>query len=322
MPLPPLAFGHADSALTSDLVTASETMAKIVPSMKLSPAAKSKDFRTRVATCAIGDVRFLAHAATPCRMEVEESKGWHLIAPYIGTASLQCDGKVFDLRSGVSSLLLPNMRRSTERAPSSVTIASIDSRRLQETMATMSGRTGEITELAERPITLHFDGKIDLFRSFLKICSLIDATRGPAGLGEILGVDDMIYRWITVALESAEHPENQGMKGSAASSLDPVCDLIRSTHDRPLTLSEMEEASCLSARALQYAFKERFGCSPMEWQRRERMLTAQQRLMNLGVDETITQVAHAMGFSSSAAFATLYKRYFGEMPSETVAQFR
>lgn len=322
MPLPPLAFGHADCALTSDLVDASEMMATIVPSMKLSPAAKSKDFRTRVATCAIGDVRFLAHAATPCKMEVEESKGCHLVAPYIGSASLRCDEKTFDLRSGISALLLPNMRRSTERAPSSVTIGSIDSRRLQETMATMSGRTGEVTELVERPITLRFDGKRGLFPSFLKICSLIDATRGPAGLGQILGVDDMIYRWITAALEYGQNAENSKMKASAFSSLDPVCDLIRSTQARPLTLTEMEDASGLSARALQYTFKERFGCSPMEWQRRERMLTAQQRLMNLGVEETITQVAHAMGFSSSAAFATLYKRYFGETPSETVAHFR
>lgn len=33
-------------------------------------------------------------------------------------------------------------------------------------------------------------------------------------------------------------------------------------------------------------------------------------------------IAPRLGFSSSAAFATLYKRYFGERPSETVAQFR
>jgi len=84
-----------------------------------------------------------------------------------------------------------------------------------------------------------------------------------------------------------------------------------------LTLTEIEIATGLSSRALQYAFKARFGISPMEWQRRERMVMARTRLMQAAPTETITEVAHSMGFSSSSAFATLYKRYLGELPSET-----
>lgn len=144
MPLPPLAFGQGDATITSNLLAASETMAQIVPSMKLAPSVAAKNFRAKVATCAIGDVRLLAHAATACRMEVDESRGWHLIAPYVGKASLRCDGRSFELQSGASALLMPNMQRSTERAPSSVVIASIDIGRLQKTMTVMSGHTESV----------------------------------------------------------------------------------------------------------------------------------------------------------------------------------
>jgi len=80
----------------------------------------------------------------------------------------------------------------------------------------------------------------------------------------------------------------------------------------------MEMASGLSARALQYAFKARFGCSPMAWQRRERMLKARQLLLANAHSQSITNLAYDMGFSSASAFSTLYKLHFDETPSETL----
>jgi AraC-like DNA-binding protein len=113
-------------------------------------------------------------------------------------------------------------------------------------------------------------------------------------------------------------PENQTGSGDVEQHrLDAVCDLVGSAFERPFTLTEMEAISGLSARALQYGFKARFGCSPMEWQRRERIRLARNRLMFAAPGETITQIAYAMGFASSAAFAAQYRRYFGETPSQT-----
>ena len=77
---------------------------------------------------------------------------------------------------------------------------------------------------------------------------------------------------------------------------------------------EMELLSGLSARTLQYAFRSKFGVTPTQWQRRERMLLAQ-RLLCDNPNVSITQLAHDMGLSSVAAFSTLYKRHFGEPPS-------
>ncbi len=322
MLLPPLAFGNDNAKITEDLAEASETIARIVPSMRLTPASSEQGFRTRISSCSIGGVRMVANAATVCRMDVEESRGWHLILPLIGKAALHSDGRKFDLHSGASAMLMPNMKRFGERTPSSVMIAAIDIARLQAVMATVAGHATDPVQMEERPLLLIMQGNPALFRSFLHLCSLIDATRPADGLGETLGLDDLLYRWIGSALSMGGGEASRRVRRSAPALLDGVCDLVRSTTHRPLTLTEMAESADLSVRALQYAFKTRFGCSPMEWQRRERILMAHARLSNLAAEETVTSVAHSMGFSSSAAFATLYKRQFGESPSQTVQRYR
>jgi len=91
---------------------------------------------------------------------------------------------------------------------------------------------------------------------------------------------------------------------------------------RPLTLTEMENASALSARSLQYSFMRRFGCSPMQWQQRERMIRVRERLFLLPPDATITELAYEMGFSTLSALTTLYKWHFGETPIQTIASAR
>lgn len=158
----------------------------------------------------------------------------------------------------------------------------------------------------------------EIFPAFQHLCGLIETVSGNPNYARILGIEDAIHRWVVHALgvlprDAEASPPDFGNRHR----LDIICDLVRSTHERPLTLTEMESLSGLSARALQYAFNARFGCSPMEWQRRERMHLARRRLMFPVPGETITDIAYAMGFSSSAAFAAQYRRYFGETPSGT-----
>lgn len=177
------------------------------------------------------------------------------------------------------------------------------------------------TFVDDRPRQFRLDRLEGMFQTFLLLCRMVDTTHGKEGLALTLGLNDMFYRWMAGIMLAQKGPVPEARR-TTASSLDLVCGLVRHSVERPLTLTEMELASGLSARALQYAFKARFNCSPMEWQRRERMLDARQRLLSMGDSETITQVAHAMGFSSSAAFATRYKQQFGETPSQTLGWHR
>lgn len=291
----------------------------IVPSMQLAPIGTTRNYRARIASRSIGALHLLAHATTDSRMETDDSSGWHLIFHCTGQATLHCDGKDHVLQPGSNALILPNMRRQSHRSTSSAVSVVFDRQRLEATLATMAGDAEQRITLEQRPLQLDLLRHEGLFASFLQTCGLLDATpqESPA-LAEALGLDDLIYRWIAVAMGAADGPDGPNRrKAPRNSALDIVCDMIRASRERPMTLTEMEAASGLSARALQYAFKARFDCSPMQWQRRERLLQARELLLRYGDELSVTTLAHALGFSSSAAFATVYKRQFGETPTQT-----
>jgi AraC-like DNA-binding protein len=96
--------------------------------------------------------------------------------------------------------------------------------------------------------------------------------------------------------------------------VNSLCDEMLADLEIKHTLTMLEQKSGYSARALQYAFKERFGCGPMEWLREQRLLRAQQRLV-CGDFETISQLAHELGFGGASQFSTAYKQRFGNSPS-------
>lgn len=318
MPLMPLPFGNKIAKRYSSLAHASDAMSEILSGLERLDAPESLRFRSKIMIGQIGDLKLMANSLDPCRMHVEETGGWHLVVPVAGSASLECDNHKFSLVPGESSLLLPNVRRIGERTNSSVAVVSFVMPKLQRVIAAMAGEEAGKHISDQRPLAMQTDSRSGLFPAFLTICQLIDLALKHPGLDAALGLEDMIYRWMAASILTRHDGDH--LQQASSSRIDAVCDLVRSSTERPLTLSEMEMASGLSARALQYAFKTRFGCSPMAWQRGERMLKAQQLLLASPPSQTITTLAHDMGFSSASAFSTLYKRHFGETPRQTLSR--
>jgi AraC-like DNA-binding protein len=271
----------------------------------------------RTASRRVGRTAFLASAATSHELVVDGSDGWHLSILTFGAANMRADGRGADLVAGRNALLLPNLKRSVISSDRSVLIATIDKDILLRTASTMMAG-GSDRQMNDCIHDLPIEHRKGVFASFLQLFRMLDATRGDDGIAGALGIEELLYRWLVIALGWLDDLSCKMRGGSV--KLDDLCDMIRSSFERPLTLTEMERATGLSSRSLQYAFRERFGCSPTEWQRRERMLMAQHRLIADGPDGSITDLAYAMAFSSSSAFATLYKRHFGETPSQTKAR--
>jgi hypothetical protein len=320
--LPDLPFGNVGADVVTDSKAAAESLAAVCPSTCNMDADKSIAFATKSAARQIGDLGVIASAVTSARIEIEESQGWHLLIPLHGATSMQADRGSLAVEGGRRGVLMPNFRRYTETV-SLVVVANIDIAKLRATAGVMAADAPGQGRIEERAHAIDLRREREIFPAFQHLCGLIETTAGNPDYARILGVEDAFYRWTVHALAMlSENGESAVGGGNGAGNrddhrLDVVCDLVRAAHERPLTLTEMERLSGLSARALQYAFKARFGCSPMEWQRRERLQMARSRLQFSATDETITDVAYAMGFSSSAAFATQYRRYFGETPSQT-----
>lgn len=97
--------------------------------------------------------------------------------------------------------------------------------------------------------------------------------------------------------------------------LDRLLDYISLHLSDPLPLSVLEAQSHYSRRSLHYAFQQRFGCSPMQWIRQQRMQVALQRLQDPQPRDSVAAVALSCGYRSQSRFRIDFERTFGCKPS-------
>lgn len=94
-------------------------------------------------------------------------------------------------------------------------------------------------------------------------------------------------------------------------------DLARREENRNLTLEDLCVETNASARALQYAFEEITGNSPLAFLRNHRLHKARRLL--LAEAETVKEAAYSCGFTEMGRFSAYYRELFGENPSQTLA---
>lgn len=102
----------------------------------------------------------------------------------------------------------------------------------------------------------------------------------------------------------------------SARAVDILCRHIAINCPPQLTSDQMAALTGLTSRALSYAFRLRFGCTHMEWQRNHFLDVAHQYLTKEDDSASIKSVVRRFGFASSAAFSKFYKRRFGHKPRE------
>ena len=105
-------------------------------------------------------------------------------------------------------------------------------------------------------------------------------------------------------------------------SHDALVQWLLANRQEPLSLSDIEQRSCYSRRSLQYTFRQRYGCGPTQWLRRQRLERAMTILDQSRPGLTVNQLAQDCGYLSQAAFSRDFLRRFGQRPSEVLRQRR
>jgi len=90
----------------------------------------------------------------------------------------------------------------------------------------------------------------------------------------------------------------------------------------PLTLEALEDVTGTSGLAMSQAFRRTRGVSPLVFLKRVRLNHARRLLLAPEENTSVATVAHRFGFFNAAAFASDYRRAFGEPPSATLAAAR
>lgn len=191
-----------------------------------------------------------------------------------------------------------------------------DARRADDLMARMLVR-GPMVDLGR-------NWSVDYHAAIRNVAQLIDNCDCDEALLARIGLEDVVNRLLAQLMVEQERA-GQGEDGAmsiprSVRAVDLICDHVRSRIGRPMSMSEMEDLTGLSGRALNYAFRARFDCSPQEWQRNFLLDHARLLLRDTNYTGSVKAMAYELGFSSASSFAAFYRQRFGERPSQTLAR--
>lgn len=88
--------------------------------------------------------------------------------------------------------------------------------------------------------------------------------------------------------------------------------------DEVLTVEDLREATRVSRRTLNYAFREHLGVTPKAYLKSMRLDAARRDLGRSDPDAKIADIANRHGFWHMGQFAADYRKQFGELPSDTL----
>jgi AraC-like DNA-binding protein len=327
-----LPFGNRDALCDTSIESLYEVVTRAVPGrFDIADNSNANFFLQKSNTASIGALRLAATASTPILVRRDDVPYATFRIPTVGNGLYRIGKRQVVEQTGQTAILLSGAPREAQvLGPSYASVhAVLEKDTLRDTLATMLGlkeprdtknllRLNEDRELPLRLAGLSFD---DIFRRYF---GLIDTMAQQPSAPAMLGLDDAFYRaFVTLlapALVFGDASQHIGRQSKKADVLSLVCDYIQSRLEQPITLTELEQMSGLSARSLQYAFLNRFQCSPTEWIRRERLSLARERLTASSEDTTVTAVALSCGFGHLGLFARYYHEHFGEYPSATLTR--
>lgn len=105
------------------------------------------------------------------------------------------------------------------------------------------------------------------------------------------------------------------IEGCAKDDFDRLIDYILSNLDQPLNLTVLQAQIHYSRRAIQYAFRQRLGCTATQWIRAQRLDLAHRLLSHAEPGESVAGVAQRCGYRSMSLFSIDFQQRFHVKPS-------
>lgn len=132
--------------------------------------------------------------------------------------------------------------------------------------------------------------------------------------------EQVLVAGLLAAQPNSSHLAPEGPTPAGSRTVRLAMDLIAAEPERPWRVAELAREVGVSARTLQDAFQREHGISPLEQVRRVRLDRARTDLLNADPSTTsVTTVASRWGYFHLGRFAQVYRRRFGESPSQTLA---
>jgi AraC-like DNA-binding protein len=279
----------------------------------------------------LGDLTLLATWGSAIHGEVEQKCEAQLVIPYpAGLNAFTIERRTYRFRSSCLFIPAARSRIQLDCSQCSGIILSFPPETLLPIAQAIAGpgfdplplraalAQASVLSLQADPRRVRLQALLRNTMAYVEQCLAIAGAINP-----MLRLDDLIRRLIVMLLlpdllESATAPPLIAEPFVHQELLEWLLAHLQ----EPISLSDMEKRSHYSRRSLQYSFKQRFGCGPMQWLRRQRLAKAKALLEEPGRRKDLQEVAQACGYLSQAAFRRDYLARYGERPSRAQRRFR
>jgi AraC-like DNA-binding protein len=142
-----------------------------------------------------------------------------------------------------------------------------------------------------------------------------------------LELEQLLYRLTLLLLFPDLHDQDQidrvfNRSQRGKDSFDELLEFIQANLEKPLSMPMLEEYSHYSRRAIQYAFKERLGCTATQWIRQQRLQMARACLQVPLPGDTVNSIALRCGYRSASLFSMEFQQRYLAKPSSILRQSR
>lgn len=316
-----------------DEVALAERIHAATPLRGLVTTGGRQGFFHRNAALPLGSLVLSTSVHAPLRLEAAGGESAMVAIAYAGSARVAIDRHHLELTPQESLLYLPGESFEAQTGFLKEVLIHLDPNRLASTAAAIAGGGhGPRTFLRRlrQPRLLQACNGVerDLLTTLRRVLTMLDATHLEASGGfSAIGLEDILLRLLAMLMV----PDLLGAAPTGAQRLAPsqrefafldLLEWIRAHLHTPITLTQMERHSAYSRRNLQILFQERFGCSPMQWLKAQRLEAARQALLHPQAEDTVTSIARRHGFGDLSGFAMSFRRRYAVLPSDLLRQSR
>ena len=128
-----------------------------------------------------------------------------------------------------------------------------------------------------------------------------------------------IIRHLLLAITGSQPTDRLKLTNRKQIVLQRARDHMEANTNKPITVLELAQASGSCVRTLEYVFRDYFNVTPKAYLKSRRLVAVRHELLrSLHSKSSINEIANRWGFWHMSQFATDYRRFFGELPSETL----
>ena len=318
--LPPLLFGERTASIVRSVNQLQDIVAGVRGWRSTYTALGDKSaFASKTAAITINGTKLTNVVVTAMHTQVEAEQSSTLFVPISGVENRSLvNGKIVSFTPGHTAAFAPEGQYSGKGEQRSILMVDINKQRLRDTWSAMTGKSASLPGDLSAPMSVSLcAGQLKFDQMLRHICALADQLSTAPVLLNRSGLDDVLYRTLATMFTPGELLEGEPEYGiNEKTGFNALRDFLMNHINEPITLTDLECFSGLSARTIQYLFARRAGMSPMAWLKRQRLVKARQLLQQPGAVQSITALAFDLCFSSPSRFATEYRLQFGCLPSE------